>query len=293
MNPFTLHGPAFLVFYALFAATVLLLLYVARRIHESGPMPRVELKDPYLLACLNGVPAEVIRVATAGLVDRGLLQLTGDTALTAPDVVPDFGHSPIERSLLTYFEGGASVSSAAQTWDVLAAASGYEHRLRSTGLLPDEEAQRVRRAGLALATAALASLGGVKLLVALSIGGTSIALLILLITGAILIAALIWNPYRTRRGDDYLESVRSLFENLRQRAPLLRPGAGTRELLWLTALFGTTWLPATAFAGLADVWRPPPRKKRADRGGSRGDGCGGSIGAGGCGGCGGGDGGSG
>jgi uncharacterized protein (TIGR04222 family) len=272
------------VFYALFAAAVLLLLYVARRVHESGPMPRIALKDPYLLACLNGGPAEVIRVATAGLVDRGLLQLAGDTANTAPDV-PDFAEPRIERALLAYFAGGASVSSAAQNWDVFAAATSYEHRLRSTGLLPDEQAQRLRRSGLTIAVVALAGVGGIKLLVALSIGGTSIVVQLLLMALAILIAALIWNPYRTDRGDAYLESVRSLFEDLRQRASSLQPGSGTRELLWLTALFGTTWLPATSFAAIADVWRPPPEKKRSDRDGCGGGAVGSCGGGGGCGGC--------
>ncbi len=57
MNPFALDGPLFNLFYALFAAIVLLLLYAVRRAQEAGPLPRIELKDPYLMACLNGGPA--------------------------------------------------------------------------------------------------------------------------------------------------------------------------------------------------------------------------------------------
>ena len=39
MNPFALDGPLFNLFYALFAAIVLLLLYAVRRVQEAGPLP--------------------------------------------------------------------------------------------------------------------------------------------------------------------------------------------------------------------------------------------------------------
>src|SRR5688500_12145161 len=77
MNPLALPGPQFLLFYALFALAVLLVLYFGRRTLEKGPLPTIGLKEPYLLACLSGGPAEVIRVASIGLVDRGLLTLVG------------------------------------------------------------------------------------------------------------------------------------------------------------------------------------------------------------------------
>jgi uncharacterized protein (TIGR04222 family) len=287
MNPFALPGPQFLLFYALFAAAVLLLLYFGRRIHESGPLPKIELKDPYLLACLNGGAAEVIGVGTVGLVDRGLLKVTGGTAHTVPNAAPEFGQPRIERKLLDHFRGGASLSTAVQNRELLAAAStDYDHRLRSVGLLPNAEAQRVRRASLAIAIAGLAGVGGAKILVALSIGRTNIAFLIALMIAAIVIAAKIWNPYRTRVGDEYLASVRSLFDNLRQRASSLQPGRETRELLWLTALFGVALLPSTTFPAIAHVWpRPASTGGGSSCGGGSGSSCGGG-GGGGCGGCG-------
>ena len=58
MNPFTLPGPQFLAFYLAFATAVLLVLYFGRRLRESGPQPRIELKDPYLFACLGDGPAQ-------------------------------------------------------------------------------------------------------------------------------------------------------------------------------------------------------------------------------------------
>jgi len=90
MNPLTLSGPMFLLFYGIFAFTVLLLMMVVRRALEAGPLPKLDLRDPYLFACLSGGPAEVIRVSTVDLVDRGLLTLAGGGARAVRDKAPAF-----------------------------------------------------------------------------------------------------------------------------------------------------------------------------------------------------------
>jgi len=97
MNPLTLPGPQFLLFYALFALGVLLLLRFGRRALENGPLPKIGTKEPYLFACLSGGPAEVIRVASVGLVDRGLLTLHGGTAHLAREDAPTFGQAASRR----------------------------------------------------------------------------------------------------------------------------------------------------------------------------------------------------
>jgi uncharacterized protein (TIGR04222 family) len=284
MNPFTLPGPQFLAFYAAFAAVVLLLLHFGRRLRESGPLPSIDLKDPYLFACLGDGSAQVIRVATVGLADRGLLKLSGGTAET---VLHDgFGAPRIERKILDHFRGGASLSSAVQSRELLDMAGiDYENRLRRFGLLPDAATQRARRRALALALLALVGVGGAKTLYALSIGRSNVEFLVILTVAATAIATRLWNPYRTRLGDDYLASIQSLFGNLRQRAASLRPGGDTRDLLWLTALFGVAMLPATAFPAIAHVWPRPAAGGSSSSCGSGGSGCGGG-GGGGCGGCG-------
>jgi len=287
MNPLTLPGPQFLAFYLAFATAVLLVLYFGRRLRESGPLPRIELKDPYLFACLGDGPAQVIRVATVGLADRGLLKLSGGTAETALLDAPGFGAPRIERKILDHFRGGASLSSAVQSRELLGAAStDYEHRLRSFGLLPDAATQGVRRFALGLALAALIGVGGAKVLYALSIGRSNVAFLIALIVVAAFVATRIWNPYRTRLGDDYLASVQSLFDSLRQRAASLRPGGNTRDLLWLTALFGVALLPSTAFPAIAYVWPRPAASGGSSSCSSCGSSSCGGGGGGGCGGCG-------
>jgi uncharacterized protein (TIGR04222 family) len=287
MNPLALPGPQFLLFYALFALAVLLALYFGRRTLEKGPLPTIGLKEPYLFACLSGGPAEVIRVATIGLVDRGLLTLVGGTAHLAREDAPALGQARIEKRILESFRGGASLASAAQAEGLLAAArADYEHRLVSFRLLPNGEARHLRQLLLVAALALLIGMGGAKIWVALKSGRTNVEFLIIEMILACIVAWKIHNPYRTRRGDDYLASVRSLFANLRQRADSLRPGSGSRDVLWLTALFGVAMLPSSTFPAIAHVW---PRATST----SSGSGCGSSGGGSGCGGGGGGGGGCG
>jgi uncharacterized protein (TIGR04222 family) len=287
MNPLALPGPQFLLFYALFALAVLLALYLVRRALENGPLPNLSTKEPYLFACLNGGPAEVIRVASIALVDRGLLTLTGGTANVAREDAPTFGQARIEKTILDYFRGGASLSAAAQDKGLLAAASAdYEHRLTSYRLLPNGEARHLRRLLLLAALALLIGMGGAKIWVALAAGRTNVAFLIIEMVLAVFLAWKIHNPYRTRLGDDFLASVRSLFAGLRQRAASLQPGSGSRDVVWLSALFGIAMLPASTFPAIAHVWPRPATGSGSSCGASTGgSGCGGG-GGGGCGGCG-------
>jgi uncharacterized membrane protein YgcG len=120
----------------------------------------------------------------------------------------------------------------------------------------------------------------------LSIGRTNVEFLIALTVVAAFVATRIWNPYRTRLGDDYLASVQGLFDNLRQRAASLRPGGNTRDLLWLTALFGVALLPSTAFPAIAYVWPRPAASGGSSSCSSCGSSSCGGGGGGGCGGCG-------
>jgi uncharacterized protein (TIGR04222 family) len=288
MNPLALRGPDFLLFYALFAAVVLLVMYLARRGLEKGPFPTIGLKEPYLFACLSGGPAEVIRVASIGLIDRGLLTLAGGTAHLVREGAVALGQSRIEKRILEFFHGGASLASATHAEGLLEAASAdYEHRLISYRLVPDGDTRRTRRLLLLAAVALLIGMGAAKSSVALSAGRTNITFLQIEMVLAVILAWKIHNPYRTRRGDDYLASTRSLFSGLRQRAGSLQPGSGSRDVLWLTALFGIAMLPATAFPAIAQVWPKSTSTTGSSGCGSGGSsGCGGGGGGGGCGGCG-------
>jgi uncharacterized protein (TIGR04222 family) len=284
MNPFALPGPKFLAFYALFACAVLLALYVARRHKESGPLPNLELKDPYLFACLNGGAAQVVRIAVLGLIDRGVLQVSGDTLKHSPGVRITASWSGIERQVLEFFTRPSSIEAALNDRRLLDfVRTNYERRLRSDRLVPDDTVRRARYTLLFAAILALGAVGGAKVWIALAAGRQNVAFLIILMAAAAVAAVNIANPYRTSLGDAYLGSLRSLFSHLRDRAATIRPGGGSRDLLWLTALFGAGVLPAAAFPFVRDLFPKPASDSGGGSCGSSG-GCGG--GGGGCGGCG-------
>jgi len=141
---------------------------------------------------------------------------------------------------------------------------------------------------LLAAVAVLIAVGGIKLLIAREAGRSNVGFLILLMAGSIIAVWKVSRPYRTPIGDAFLASVRSMFDGLRDRVSSLRPGSGSRELLWLTSLFGVSALPAAAFP-FAQHFR-----KKTDSASGCGSSCGsGGDGGGGGGGCGGGGGGCG
>src|SRR5262245_5802548 len=235
MNPLTLPGPQFLAFYVVFACVVLLALYLARRSAESGPLPKLDVKDPYLLACLNGGPADVIRLAAIGLVDRGLLKASGDSIQTAAKILFRAGMPDVERELLDRCATRSKLSEVVTETRLLnLVTTGYENRLQGHRLVPDASAKRRRLLFLAVALLALMSVGGAKLGIALSAGRSNVIILIVLMVVAAIAAIKVASPYRTSLGNAYLASVRRLFSRLRDRATTIRPGGGSRDLLWLT-----------------------------------------------------------
>src|SRR5262252_5640454 len=219
MNPFVLPGPSFLVFYALFASVILLASYLVRRFNESGSLPNLDLRDPYLFACLSGGPAQVARVAALALTDRGLLQVSGDSLERSHGVQVGFGKSRVERELLDYFRNAATLEQALQAQRVRAIAGAeYEDVLRSHRLIPDAAAQRLRQGLVTAAILVLLGVGGLKLTIALSAGRSNVLFLIAMTIIACIAAVKIGSPYRTSLGNAYLGSLRTLFSGLRGRA---------------------------------------------------------------------------
>jgi uncharacterized protein (TIGR04222 family) len=104
MFPFDLSGPHFLQFYLLLAVAVLSGLYFARRLFEGGETPMAGRTDPYLYACLAGGPKAVIRVATVGLIDRGLLHVSGNLVSRSLAAVPGATRSRVEQAILHHFQ---------------------------------------------------------------------------------------------------------------------------------------------------------------------------------------------
>ena len=284
MFPFNLPGPQFLVFYALFAVAVIAGFFFVRRRGEEGTLPPGGANDPLLLACLRGGPSEVIRIATLGLIDRGLLTVSGRTITRSAK--PEEVDRRVEKEILKRSEQGADIElillrSAAQR----VAKEDYEDQLIRLRLIPDSEQVKRRIQLIVLALAILLGVGGIKLLIALQAGRSNVGFLIGMMVVATIVLVSYARPYRTALGDSYLESIRSMFNGLRERASTIRPGSGSRELLWLTALLGTAMLPTAAFPFVQELWpRSSSGGVSGGCGSSSGGGCGG--GGGGCGGCG-------
>lgn len=289
MFPFNLPGPEFLVFYVVFAIAVIAAFYAGRNYYEAGPPPSAQFTDPLLFACLRGGPKEVVRVATLGLIDRGLLRTADRTLTRAPEATPGVVRRRIDKEVLSYFAHPADVDAVLQRPSVLRVAEEeYEDQLRRLGLIPDGGTLRMRFLLWIATLAALLAVGVTKLIMAYSTGRSNVLLLVVLMAVAVFVATKIRSPYRSAVGSSYLANIRSMFEGLRERASSIRPGSGSRDLLWLTALFGIGSLPVTAFPTIRHLWPTPSSTSSSGGGtscGSSGSGCGGG-GGGGCGGCG-------
>src|SRR5262244_1558246 len=103
MNPFDLRGPEFLFFYFCFSLVVIAAIAILRRRAESGPAPKIDLGDPYLIAYLRGGENEALRVAVVSLVDRGMLVMDDPFIYRADHVSNDMVKHPVEYEALKKF----------------------------------------------------------------------------------------------------------------------------------------------------------------------------------------------
>lgn len=304
MNPFDLRGPEFLLFYFMFSAAALIILHLLLRQDERHDAGKPPLDDPYLVAALRGGQIEVLRVTALSLIDRGLLALrssgtpltfssNAENRLEVKDLAAiDAVKRPIEKRVLETFKTAQPIS----TMNSLLGCSvclDYTLNLEKFGLLPGPEIRNARRRRLWIALAILVGVAGLKIVIALGRGRTNLLFLIILASLAVYVALRIGNPFRTARGEEFLNDVKSLFANLRLRADSLRPGGATSDLVWLASAFGLSAVSPILFPHISALM--PRRHER--EGGSSGWGSssscgtfsscgGGGCGGGGCGGCG-------
>lgn len=291
---FTFSGPAYLAFYVVLSLIVLLILYQFRLNSESGEAPRINLKDPYLIAYLRGGANETLRVAMIHLIDHQLLTVTGSRVSVAhADVFPE-AKSPLENQIIKAFAPPAEAASIFKNKSLIAQCdSTYQTYLEKLDLLPGSETKSLRGRNFSIAAGLLLLFGVGKILYALSTGNSNVFFLFVLTAGAIFIAYKISFPRLTTGGKNVLEDLRSLYRSSRSRSN--RPA---EEAMMLAAVFGLGALPTDNYAYTRQIFPQAYNTNSSSCGSSScssscgssssgGDGGGSSCGGGGCGGCGG------
>lgn len=289
MNPFDLRGPQFLLFYAGLLVITLVVAGRLRRRNElrQAPYSEAPWNDPYRIAFLRGGRNELVRVAVVSLVDRGLLEVHGDKVQTTTVGKGMEARKRIEREVLESCLTAREPKELFSASRFDAAAQDYEAELLRMRLLPDVETQGQRRALFLSAAAVLLFFSVTKIVMAWMRGRVNVMFLIVLTVVALVLLLKTVNPRLTARGNALLENVRNLFTSLKVRAPQIRPGGASTELVMLVAVFGIAALPRENFVWTRRLFPRADTKSTASCG-SCGSSCGSSCGGGGCGGgCGG------
>jgi len=299
MNPFDLRGPEFLLFYFCFSLVVIFTITILRRRAESGPAPKIDLGDPYLIAYLRGGEQEALGVAVISLVDRGMLVMNDQVIRCADHVTRDMVKHPIEYEVLKKFGDPGEAHSIFKDDNLKSMFRPYRDKLERAGLMPDADVRRDRRMRLLLALMALGVVGVIKIVFGLSLG-KPVGFLVVMMIAAMVIAAFTTFKRLTARGKETLADVTNLYSGLRTRVNSLSPGSASAELAMFAAVFGVAALATTPF-GYARTLFPQATSSSScgsscgssdsssscgsSDGGSSSDG-GGGCGGGGCGGCG-------
>src|SRR5262245_41189785 len=285
MNPFNLSGPEFLVFYILFSAVVLVVAWHFRRQAESGPTPRMDLSDPYLIACLRGGETEALRLGVLALIDRGLLIADNTWIGRAAHATQEDTHNAVEAAVLRAVGTGTTVSSILNDVSLREECRTYREKLEEEGLLPDESTKSQRWRRFLLASMALAGVGVNKIAIGLSRDRPVVFLFILTIAAVIVLAGASF-PRLTARGRQAIDDIQAIYGGLKDRACDIHRGSATAEMLMLVAVFSVTALPPTEYAFARTIFPQTGRwipQTASWIGGGDGSCGGGGCGGGGCG----------
>lgn len=294
MNPFNLYGPQFLLFYAGLLAITLFTVARLRRRDELRDTPYSDTpwNDPYRIAFLRGGKNELVRVAIVSLVDRGLLETTKDKLQTTAVGRGTAPRKRVERDVIEYCVSAREPNELFKGDRFDAAAKQYEDELARMRLLPDGQ-MKVRRRELFLwAAAVLLFFSITKIVVAISRGRGNFGFLVVLTVVALVLLGKAAFPRMSARGTALLENVRNLFQSLKVRAPQIRPGGASTELVMLAAVYGVGALPREHFLWAQQLFPRATSDSSSSSTSSCGSSCsssscGGGGCGGGCGGCGG------
>ena len=138
LNPFELRGPEFLVFFACWAAVLMIGLTLLRLRREAEEPSAENLPlEPYEIAYLRGGKTHLLQTALVALVDRGLLKVKGLKLKTAEPGAVDKVQRPLDKAILTKFLWETEASALYKEESIMAQAEAVGERLREARLLPD------------------------------------------------------------------------------------------------------------------------------------------------------------
>ena len=256
MNPFDLRGPEFLFFYFCFSLVVISAIVILRRRAESGPAPKIDLGDPYLIAYLRGGEDEALRVAVMSLVGRGMLIMGAQFVCRAANVTDNMVEHPIEREALKRFSAPDEAISVFKDDNLKSTLQPYRQKLEAAGLLPDSAARNARWVRLLIALMALGIVGVIKIQIGISLQ-RPVAFLVFMMIAAMIIVAVCSFPRLTVRGKATLVDIAILYSGLERRVNLSSPGSAPAELAMFAAVFGFTALASTPFEYTMEIFNQP------------------------------------
>lgn len=289
MNPITLSGPMFLVFYIVFGYIVLTILHkFLLRLSSPVYVSASNLaKDPYKIAYLRGGKNQAIGVATVALHDRGLLEWQKEKLQLAHKDAVLSVQRPIEKALLLYYSTPKKVEASINYSSLNKACDIYQNELEAQGLLRNSATLKQRLMPCLFAFLILVGLGYLKINFAFAHGHSNVVFLgIISVIFTLIIIAFLFRRI-TAAGSQLLSDFKTLFSLLKLRAKKLSAGGETNEAALVTAVFGLQVLSNAQFPFVRQLMP----SSSGDGGGSScssssGSSCGSSCGSG-CGGCGG------
>ncbi|MFN7920577.1 MAG: TIGR04222 domain-containing membrane protein [Bryobacteraceae bacterium] len=306
MNPFHWSGPSFLLFYFLFGASVILVVWLRNHeVGEEAASGELNLSDPYEIAYLRGGAREVILVAIVKLLQAGVLeQSLLDSVVTVSE--PPGGSSPLEREIAGLARTPAAPEDIADRISLQVIADEYRPPLEARGLIHSDESNDNARWRIGLAATVLLMIAVARVAQGLMNHKPVLFLVILAIVSLVALCRVGLPGRRTAKGDSTLWAAESVFAQ--QREPVA--DASAAEMALTAAVFGLWALPLVAFPNRDTLFRRsaqsrnrgdganPPNSSgcgaftcgSAHSGGGSSCGSGSSCGgSGGCGGCGGGN----
>jgi len=257
---------------------------------QSLPIPKIPMKDPYLIAYMRGGQREALTLATITLGNRSFLEHSDDNRKlkTRSPKDMDMVKYPIEKAILNVFKRKAEADEVFTRNSSKNACDEYKKYVEENNLIKNAFITSKRLRILVVPVIAVTFFAVVKMFVAISHGHTNLEFLSILLGATLYGFYTIYAQKRTQVSIRVLRDLSSLFSPLHQRINSLALDEHLYEHTLIAAVFGLQ--ANTTFYSQANYYFP--RNTESNPGyscssSSCGSSCGGGGGCGsGCGGCG-------